>query len=104
MGQTTKRRKGKSPDVPDFCSTVPADVERTLASLAPFEGDCDAAVLEFMRTVVCQTPIGGNFIFSASVKAHKADSCASGVAQQILSARFVEATMHVSCSHHVCLL
>jgi hypothetical protein len=104
VGRTLKRRKGKSPDVPDFCSIIPADEELTLASLAPFEGGCDVAVFEFMRTVVCKTPVRGTFVFSASVKAHKADSCAAGVAKQILKGPFVEATMHVSCCNHVCLV
>ena len=104
VGRTLKRRKGKSPDVPDFCSIIPADEELTLASLAPFEGGCDVAVFEFMRTVVCRTPVRGTFVFSASVKAHKADSCAAGVAKQILKGPFVEATMHVSCCNHVCLV
>ena len=64
----------------------------------------DAAVLEFMRTVVCKKPIRGHFTFSASAKAKRADSCAAGVANQILKGPFVEATMHVSARGHVCLV
>ena len=65
---------------------------------------CEPEVTEYLRAVVCSTPVGGIFVFRASVKANQADSFRPGVAEEILEGPFVNATMHVSSPCHACLV
>ena len=65
---------------------------------------CEPEVTEYLRAVVCSTPVGGIFVFRASVKANQADSFRPGVAEEILQGPFVNATMHVSSPCHACLV
>ena len=65
---------------------------------------CEPEVTEYLRAVVCSTPVGGIFVFRASVKANQAHSFRPGVAEEILEGPFVNATMHVSSPCHACLV
>ena len=72
-------------------------IDSSLASkLSALTGGLGENVVDFMRDVICSTPIGGNFPFLASEKANLADSFDDDVQKSITAAKYVKATCTVS--------
>jgi hypothetical protein len=100
--RTPKGKKKKKNDSPKWVSLTREEDPSLLEKLSLIS--CQPDLTEYLRAVVCSTPVGGMFLFKAAVKANQADSFRPGVAEEILKGPFVQATMHVSSPCHACLV
>ena len=100
--RTPKGKKKKKNDSPKWASLTREEDPSLLEKLSLIS--CQPDLTEYLRAVVCSTPVGGMFLFKAAVKANQADSFRPGVAEEILKGPFVQATMRVSSPCHACLV